>query len=99
MAEENKSLSTEKLNSDEPEIELQTEAQRIALKANQNQELKSIEMEIREWEKKMKQGQIPFTSLLERNQFDELDVSLISISMDLSSWFWFAFRAILCASV
>ena len=30
MAEENKSLSTEKLNSDEPEIELHTEAQRIA---------------------------------------------------------------------
>ena len=72
MAEENKILPT-KLNPDESEIEMQTEAQ-IALKAQQNQELRSIEMEIREWENKMKQIQIPFTSLLERNQFDELDI-------------------------
>ena len=31
MAEENKSNSTEKLNSDESEMELQTEAQKIVL--------------------------------------------------------------------
>ena len=72
MAEENKILPN-KLNPDESEIEMQTEAQ-IALKAQQNQELRSIEMEIRELENKMKQRQIPFTSLLERNQFDELDI-------------------------
>ena len=72
MAEENKSLST-KLNPDESEMEMQTEAQ-IALKAQQDQELRSIEMEIRELENKMKQRQIPFTSVLERNQFDELDI-------------------------
>ena len=71
MAEEN-NLST-KLNPDESEMELQTKAQ-TALKAHQDQELRSIEMEIREWENKMKQRQIPFTSLLERNQFDELDI-------------------------
>ena len=72
MAEENKILPT-KLNPDESEMEMQTEAQ-IALKAQQDQELRSIEMEIRELENKMKQRQIPFTSLLERNQFDELDI-------------------------
>ena len=71
MAEEDKSNSTDKLNSDESEMEPQTEAQRIVLKANQDQELRSNEMEIRELEKKMKQRQIVFISLLERNSSGE----------------------------
>ena len=54
MAEEDKSNSTDKLNSDKSEMEPQTEAQRIVLKTNQDQQLKSIEMEIRKYENEMK---------------------------------------------
>ena len=63
MAKKSKSSSTDKSNSDKSEVEPQTEAQRVTLKANQYQELRSIEMEIRELEKEMRQKQIIFTSV------------------------------------
>ena len=58
MTKKNKISSTDKSNSDKSEVEPQTEAQRVTLKANQYQELRSIEMEIRELEKEMRQKQI-----------------------------------------
>ena len=55
MAKKSKGSSIDKSNSDKTEVEPQTEAQRVTLRAVQYQELRAIEMQIRELETEMRQ--------------------------------------------